>query len=142
MESQLKQRAAEMGLADSIEWVGWLRSPEELRDFYRSVDMLVMPSRRESFGVSAVEASATGLPVIATRFGGIPEIVIHGETGLLVDPENVEGFGKAIVLLAENVDLRLQMGCRGRMRAEANFDWVSSVTSMIEIYEQVRAGKY
>lgn len=137
MEYQLKQEATQLGLADSIEWAGWVGTAEGLCDFYHSVDLFVMPSRRESFGVSAVEASATGLPVIASRFGGIPEIVLHGETGLLVDPEDVEGLGEAIVSLSENGDLRREMGLKGRMRAEARFDWRDSVKSMAGIYGQV-----
>lgn len=140
MEDTLKQEAIQMGLAGSIEWVGWLGTAEELRDFYRSIDLFVMPSRRESFGVSALEASATGLPVIASRFGGIPEIVIHGETGLLIEPNNVEGFGKAIISLVEDEDVRIEMGLRGRMKAEAKFDWRVSVRNMIKIYNQIGAG--
>jgi len=137
MESSLKREAIQMGLADSIEWAGWLRTAEELRDFYHSIDLFVMPSRRESFGVSALEASATGLPVIASRFGGIPEIVSHGETGLLIDPEDAEGFGKAIVSLVEDEDVRIEMGLKGRMRAEARFDWRDSIKRMVEIYRQI-----
>ena len=137
MENQLKQEAAEMGLADSIEWVGWLRSAEELRDFYHSVDLFVMPSRRESFGVAAVEASASGLPVIASRFGGISEIVIHGETGLLVNTEDIEELGKAILTLAKNIALRINMGLKGRKNVEGKFDWKISITRMMEIYQKI-----
>ena len=137
MESRLKQKAAEMGLADSIEWMGWLKTAEELRDFYRSIDIFVMPSRRESFGVSAVEASATGLPVIASRFGGIPEIVIHGETGLLVAPEDIEELGNAILILAKNIALRKNMGLKGRENVAGKFDWKMSIAKMIEIYRRI-----
>jgi glycosyltransferase involved in cell wall biosynthesis len=137
MEAQLKQDAVQMGLADSIEWAGWLGSSEALRDFYHSIDLFVMPSRRESFGVSAIEASASGLPVIASRFGGIPEIVIHNETGLLADPEDIEGFGKAIVSLGENENLRIEMGVKGRKRVEERFDWRSSIKRMTDIYRQM-----
>jgi glycosyltransferase involved in cell wall biosynthesis len=138
MEDQLKQEAAQLGLAGSVEWAGWLGTPEELQNFYCSIDMLVMPSRRESFGVSAVEASAAGLPVIASRFGGIPEIVVHGETGLLVDADDVAGFGEAILLLAGNSDLRLEMGFRGRKRVEEKFDWRDSVRKMVRIYHKIQ----
>lgn len=137
MENQLKQEAAQLGLADSVEWGGWVGTAEGLRDFYHSIDIFVMPSRRESFGVSAVEASATGLPVIASRFGGIPEIVVHGETGFLVDPDDIDGFGEAIVTLSENGDLRRQMGVKARARAEDRFDWRNSVTDMVAIYRSV-----
>jgi len=137
IEDRLKQEATQLGLAESVEWTGWLGTPEGLRDFYHSVDMLVMPSRRESFGVSAVEASATGLPVIASRFGGIPEIVVHGETGLLVNTEDIHGFGEAIVTLGEDGDLRRQMGAKARARAVERFDWRNSVRDMVTIYRRV-----
>jgi len=137
MESQLRQEAVQMGLTDSIEWLGWLETPEVLRDFYHSIEIFMMPSRRESFGVSAVEASASGLPVIASMYGGIPEIVTHGETGLLVNPEDVEGFGKAIVFLAENENLRAEMGLRGRKKAEAQFDWKLTLCNMKKIYKKI-----
>jgi len=137
MEAQLRQETVQMGLADSIEWTGWLGSPEALHDFYRSIDLFVMPSRRESFGVSALEASASGLPVIASRFGGIPEIVIHGKSGLLVDPEDIEGFGEAIVSLVENRNLRMEMGIKGREIVEERFDWKSSIKKMTDIYRRI-----
>ncbi len=137
MEAQLKQDAVQMGLADSIEWAGWLGDPEAVRKFYGSIDVFVMPSRRESLGVSAIEAAASGLPVVASRFGGIPEIVVHGETGLLIDPEDIEGFGKAIVSLVENENLRREMGIKGRKRVEERFDWRSSIKMMTDIYRQM-----
>jgi L-malate glycosyltransferase len=137
MEERLKQEAAQLGLAGSVEWEGWVETTEGLRDFYHSLDMLVMPSRRESFGVSAVEASATGLPVIASRFGGIPEIVVQGKTGLLVDPEDIHGFGEAIVTLGEDGDLRRQMGAQARARAEERFAWRNSVRNMVTVYRRV-----
>jgi len=138
MASELKKQAIQLGIADCVEWVGWLKADKEVSDFYGTLDLFVMPSRREAFGLSAVEASATGLPVIASRFGGIPEIVIHEETGLLVEPEDVEGLGEAIVTLAENRAVALSMGTNGRKRVEALFDWNSSVNQMIRIYQEVK----
>ena len=138
MAFPLKQQAIQLGIEDSVEWVGWLKTDKEVSDFCGTLDLFVMPSRREAFGLSAVEASATGLPVIASRFGGIPEIVIHEETGLLVEPEDVEGFGEAIVTLTENRDLCLNMGINGRKMVENQFDWRDSIARMIEIYQDVR----
>lgn len=140
MEAKLKRDAVQMGLADSIEWAGWLRGSKALSDFYNSIDLFVMPSRRESFGVSAIEASASGLPVIASRFGGIPEIVVHGKTGLLIDPEDIEGFGKAIVSLVKNDNLRIEMGIKGRKRVEERFDWRCSIRKMTDIYSRISRG--
>lgn len=137
MELVLKKQAARMGLDDYVYWLGWLDGKTRLRDFYRSIDIFIMPSRRESLGVSAIEASASGLPVIASNFGGIPEIVDHGKTGLLVEPEDALGFGEAIVALAENDSLRKQMGLTGQMRMEQQFDKNVCVKKMADIYRQV-----
>jgi glycosyltransferase involved in cell wall biosynthesis len=137
LKSQLMENAAQMGLSDSIDWVGWLDGSASLSDFYRSLDLFVMPSRKESFGVSAVEASASGLPGVASRVGGIPEIIKDGTTGLLVEPEDEKGFGKAIVALAENKALRKEMGVMGRKSTEKKFNWKNSLNRMIDIYHKV-----
>jgi glycosyltransferase involved in cell wall biosynthesis len=138
MKSQLVELAEDMGLTDSIKWVGWLSDVKALGAFYRSLDLLVMPSRQESFGVSAVEAAASGLPVIASNIGGIPEVVVDGETGLLVNAEDVSGFSKAMIMLAENDDLRKKLGFKARRRAESHFDWKDSIERMMATYQQVR----
>jgi len=140
MKSPLIDYTKKYGFNDRIGWLGWLYNREEIIDFYRSIDIFIMPSRRESFGVAALEAAASGLPVIASRFGGIPETVIHGETGLLIEPEDVKGFSGAITHLAKNEHLRKEMGFKGRMRVEANFDWRNSISNMINIYKKISRG--
>ena len=140
MENELKKEASANGLADQIEWLGWLDKPEKMKEFYNSIDLLVMPSRRESYGVVAVEAAASGLPVVASNFGGIPEIVVHGETGLLVSPENSDEFGEAILNFAKNPKLRFEMGRNARLRAEDKFNWDNSLSKMIELCNQIIVG--
>ncbi|UCE06695.1 MAG: glycosyltransferase family 4 protein [bacterium] len=139
MRLELLETAVQMDLSDFIEWTGWLDSPASLSEFYRSLDLFVMPSRRESFGVSAVEASASGVVGVASNFGGIPEIIVDGVTGLLVEPDDVKGFGNAIVTLAKNEVLRKDMGSKGRKRAEIEFNWNNSLNRMLKIYNQVYA---
>lgn len=75
----------------------------------------------EAFGVSIVEAMAAGLPVVATRFGGIMESVVDGETGILVEPGDVQGQAAALLRLAQDVDLRRVMGQAGRQRVANHF---------------------
>ena len=137
LESALRRRAAEIRLDDSIDWLNWLNTDEDMKAFYDGIDIFMMPSRRESFGVAAVEASASGLPVIASRFGGIPEIVIDNETGILVEPEDIEGFGRALLKLIDDDGLRHEMGHNGRARIEKEFDWNVTARKMIELYRQV-----
>lgn len=77
--------------------------------------------QREAFGVSVVEAMAEALPVVGTRSGGIEETVIHDETGLLVDPGDVDGHAEALLLMARNGTLRVELGRRGWCRARDRF---------------------
>ena len=137
LESALRRRAAEIHLDDSIDWLNWLDRDDDMKDFYDGIDIFMMPSRRESFGMAAVEASASGLPVIASRFGGIPEIVIDNETGILVEPEDIEGFGRALLKLIDDDGLRYKMGRNGRARIEKEFDWKVTARRMIALYRQV-----
>jgi glycosyltransferase involved in cell wall biosynthesis len=139
MAEKLKQDAKEMEIDKNIEWLGWLNNSNELGKFFNSIDIFLMPSRRESFGVSAVEASASGLPVIASNFGGIPEIVQDGKSGFLVNPDNAEGLGKAIIIVAKDKELRARMGYEGRKFVANKYDWNSNVEQMIEIYKQVKS---
>ena len=138
MASNLKKEAKKMGIADHIEWLGWLKTTKSLRKFYQSIDIFLMPSRRESFGVAAAEASASGLPVIASNFGGIPEIILDKKSGFLVNSENISGFGEALILLAENEEMRTKMGLEGRKIIKNNYKWNLCVDKLIEIYKKAK----
>jgi glycosyltransferase involved in cell wall biosynthesis len=100
------------------------------------LDVLAMPSRREEWGVAAAEASASGLAVVATRVGGIPEIVADGETGLLVPPEDPAALAKALERLIADPGLRSRLGRAGRRRIEELFRWERCVDRMELIYRR------
>lgn len=101
----------------------WL-TQTELPEFYREIDVAIVPSIwPEPFGIVALEAMASGKPLIATRVGGLQCIVVEGETGLLVDPGDVSGMASAIRQLAGDRQLRLRMGQAGRQRAVEHYDW-------------------
>ncbi len=103
----------------------------------RGFDVFAMPSHEEGWGVAAAEASATGIPVVATRFGGIPEIVVDGQTGLLVPPSDPSALAAAIRRLAGDRDLRLALGQAGRARVESLFSWQRCVDLMESLYRDV-----
>jgi len=136
LEDSLHKQAKELALSDSIHWLGWIETQQKLRDFFHSLDIFAQPSRRESFGVSAAQAAACGLPVIASRYGGIPEVVIDRKTGFLVAPENEQELAEAMLLLIHDAGLRLSMGTEGRKWIERNFEWKTCVAKMIGIYGQ------
>jgi glycosyltransferase involved in cell wall biosynthesis len=95
-----------------------------------------MPSRRESFGMAALEASTMELPVIASNCGGIPEVVINGENGLLIETGDVEGFQRAMTELIENDKKRKAMGKKGKEIASQKYSWHDSISKMINIYNK------
>jgi glycosyltransferase involved in cell wall biosynthesis len=100
-------------------------------------DMLVLPSRDEGLPLVLIEAMAAGIPTITSSgVGAIPEVVAHGETGLLVPPGDVAALGRAIETLASNGTLRRRMGDAARLRCERNY----SLASWSEGLERVLSG--
>jgi glycosyltransferase involved in cell wall biosynthesis len=95
--------------------VGYQRN---LVEFFAGLDLFLMPSRSEGLGSSALLAMAHGIPVVATRVGGIPEIVLDGKTGWLVEPESAEALAEAILKAARNPDRLREAGVNGRLHAE------------------------
>lgn len=96
-------------------------SPELIK-LYHNSDVFVLPTEAEAFGIAAVEASACGLPVIATGIGGLPDIVLDGETGFLTIPGDVTGLAERLRLLAGDRDRCQRMGKAARAHAEQAFD--------------------
>lgn len=134
--SSLKALAKKLGIDGSIEWLGHLPNAN-VADFYQTVDIVVIPSRQESFGVTAVEGAACARPVIASRVGGLTEVIVDGETGLLVLPESSSELGKAMERLIKDPDLREQMGRQGRANVLKHYDWDKNVTQMELVYERI-----
>jgi glycosyltransferase involved in cell wall biosynthesis len=100
-------------------------------------DVLILPSYFEGMPISLIEAMAAGLPVIGSSIGGIPDLVIHETTGLLISVGDIDGLAKAIMCLIESPERRLTMGLAGRQRAVEEFNIETKVKSLIEFYCQV-----
>jgi alpha-maltose-1-phosphate synthase len=95
----------------------------ELVEFYRHSEVFVLPTYYEAFPKVVVEAMACGLPVVATRTGGIPELVDDGKTGFLVPFGSPEMISEKLISLLGDESLRASMGLRGRGRVEGEFTW-------------------
>ncbi|MFA6305785.1 MAG: glycosyltransferase family 4 protein [Candidatus Gracilibacteria bacterium] len=106
---------------------------KEIPKLLKSSNIFVLPSRREAFGLVNLEAMITPLPVIASRTGGIPEIIKDGETGILVEPENEKELAQALEKLITNEALREKMAKNGFLRLKENF----SAKKMAEKYEKL-----
>ncbi|MGZ6273158.1 MAG: glycosyltransferase [Candidatus Limnocylindrales bacterium] len=140
LRESLEARIGELGLTERVHFLG-RRPHSEIPDLLRGFDLLAMPSREEAWGVAAAEASATAIPVVATNVGGIPEIVVDGETGLLVPPKDPVALAAAIRRLAGDRELRHRMGRAGRERVASLFAWSHCVDLMEGVYRDTAAGR-
>jgi glycosyltransferase involved in cell wall biosynthesis len=110
---QVERRAHELGIMRSTLFLGY---QEDVAPFYAAFDAMILPSGNEGTPVSAIEALAAGRPVVATRVGGVPDVVRDGEDGFLVDRGAVDELAGALARLAEDPALRKRMGEAGRER--------------------------
>ena len=116
---EIAKMAVELGVAGRVRWKGFVA---DRADIYSDLDLCVVPSRsQDPLPTAAIEAGFFGLPVVATRSGGLPEIVEHEENGLLVEVEHPTEIAEAICRLIENPQLCAAMGKSGRRRAEERF---------------------
>jgi len=130
----LHKLVAANGLDEQVTFTGFL-GIREYRRLLNSVDLVVMPSREESFGIVFLEAMALGKPVIGGDTGGIPEVVRNGRNGILVKPEP-EQIAEAIIRLYRNKDLRQEMS-QNNLTDVAYFDWTNIVQQYINLYKSV-----
>jgi len=117
---QLRERLGED--AGAVRFVGGLPA-DEMPPRYDDATVAVMPSLEEGFGLPLAEAMAAGLPTVATRVGGMPEIMVDGETGLLVPPADADALAGAIVRVLADPELARRLGEAGRARAVERYSW-------------------
>ena len=121
-----------LGLAERVRLVG---ERDDIPEQLAAADIFVLCSASEGLPLSALEAMAAGLPVVATEVGGLPEVVVDGETGLLVSPGDTGELGAALNRLVSDRELRRRMGAAGRARAKRLFDLPAFHRAHIELYE-------
>jgi glycosyltransferase involved in cell wall biosynthesis len=125
-----------LGIADRFKLLGFRR---DVPDLMRAIDVMCLPSHREPFGLVYVEAALAEKPVIACDAGGAPEIVVPGETGLLVPPppDNATALADAIFTLLDNRTYAAAMGRRARGLALDRFGWPDYLSRLRELYDDV-----
>jgi L-malate glycosyltransferase len=116
---RLERAAAEFHLNAKVKFLG---SRSDVRRLLSAADVAILTSLSEGIPLSLIEAMAGGLPIVATSVGGVPEVVEHGETGLLVPSENPSALSEALRSLANDSELRTRLGDAGRRRAHEKFD--------------------
>lgn len=134
MRPTLEKYAEEAGLSPRIEFAGWV---ENVTPHYTSADILVVPSLREGAGLVVAEGMSAGLPVLATRAGGIPEMIAHRRTGWLVEPGDAGELASALQALMSNPDQRRQLGDAARKEAAGKPRWEDAMEDIQCIYEDL-----
>ena len=119
-----------------IQFTGWL-SPSQLSSWYRSADVLVVPSRYEPFGMVILEGMIHGLPIVASNVGGPAEILDHGRTGLLFPPRDAAALAQQLIVLLKDRALRQRLGRAGAEEARLSWMWPKRVAAMHEVYTEL-----
>lgn len=136
---ELEADAAAAGLADRVQFPGWIDASEVER-LLSAVDVLLIPSRREGLPLIALQAARMEVPVVATTAGGLPEIIVDGTTGLLVPPENPAALADAMAVLLASPDTMGRMGTAARRHVETAFRWDKYVDSTQRLYRKLADG--
>jgi glycosyltransferase involved in cell wall biosynthesis len=119
-----------------IHWINAMLPVEEVVQIYSHAAVFVCPSIYEPFGIINLEAMACGTPVVASRVGGIPEVVLDGETGWLVEPGDSGALARALRTALADPQRARRMGEAGRRRVEAHFSWDRIAALTMDVYQQ------
>jgi glycosyltransferase involved in cell wall biosynthesis len=130
----LEQRARELGVTRDMVFLGY---QEDVAPFYAAFDALVLPSGNEGTPVTVIEALAAELPVVATRVGGVPDVVMDGEDGFLVEAGATDDLAERLGRLARDPELRARMGKKGRERVLPRYAVERLVDDVDELYRSL-----
>ena len=136
-EAELRALAMTMNLNGTLQFAGFR---EDLDDYLACIDLLVHPAVKEGLGVAMLKAAAAGVPVLAFDTAGSKEAVAHGKTGVLVPAEDVATLQKAISVLIDETEMRIEFGKAGRQRMKDEYSVETMVERHIELYKSVING--
>jgi glycosyltransferase involved in cell wall biosynthesis len=135
LEGELKKIARARGVLEQTNFTGAVENHQVAR-YINKMDIFVVPSRIESFGVAAIEALSCERPCIVANTGGLPEVILNGKTGLVVDAESAEAIASAIVYCINNKTAVINMGIKGRESVMQNYTESAALDTMINLYHQ------
>jgi glycosyltransferase involved in cell wall biosynthesis len=127
-----EEEARNLGVHDAVHFLGKL---DVVAPLLAGADLFLLPSQSESFGLSALEALASGVPVVATRAGGLVEVVSEGETGFLCEVGDVDGMARAGVSVLSDRDMWQRMSIAGQHDARSRFSRAEVVSDYERLYE-------
>jgi glycogen(starch) synthase len=132
----LEFQSARLGLTSKVNFLGWV-SPDGVPALINSATIVILPSRSEGLPLVIGEAGYMGRPIVAARVGGLPEILLHQKTGMLVDKDDSGGLGEAIAFLLRQPKIAVEMGQKARARALELFGFTSFVDAYDALYQKV-----
>ena len=135
-EESLRNLAKELDIEDHVAFLGYVPD-EKLPDLYATSDIFVLPAIYENFPFAILEAQATGLPVISTKVGGIPEFLVDNENGFLIDPGDSAQLTQRLLTLLQDPKLAKEMGRRGRSLIEEKLSWRLITGQVIDLYHKL-----
>jgi glycogen synthase len=134
--SELQNQVVDLGLTHSVDFLGWV-SPEQIPMLLNRATVVAMPSLREGLPSVALEAALMARPVVATQVGGLPEVVLHQKTGLLVEREDKNGLAQAIAFLLNHPRIAAQFGETARRRVQKVFTFKRYVNAYDDLYQKM-----
>ena len=132
-KSKLMALVKDLGIAHAVSWLGDV-DIESIAAVMRGWNAYLLPSKREAFGVAALEAQATGLPIVAHRVGGIPEVVKEGSASIMLDSLEPKAFAKAMADIMSDLDLVQRARREGPIFVSNNYEWRTTVRAMERLY--------
>ena len=139
LTTELKNKIDSAPNKNNILWLNKMFTEEQLIYLYSSAETLVCPSIYEPFGIVNLEAMACETPVVATSVGGIPEIVVHNNTGYLVKKNEIKKLADRINIIVEDEQLREKFGTNSRRRVEKYFTWQKVADRTLRVYEKIKS---
>jgi glycosyltransferase involved in cell wall biosynthesis len=132
----LRELAAALGVQHRVHFLGYI---DDVVQVYKAADVFALASRGDAFGLALAEAGHFGVPAVSTRVGGIPEVVLQDETGLLTGPDDVAAFSKALARMMTDHELRARLGEAARKRVGAVFTAASMARQFEDAYAELAA---
>lgn len=140
MQNKLHNMSLEMNINDNVDFGGYIDDKFEKALYYKAADVLAVPSLSESFGIVNLEAMASGIPIVGSDVGGIPDVVVDGKNGIIVPPNDSRLLANAILNLLDDDSLRARLGKNGK-KMVSSYSW-SQIAEKTEIVYEESYEKY
>jgi len=132
----LIQHTKKLGLENVVKFTGWV-DPDKVPELINESTAIIMPSRREPFGLVALQTAQMARPIVATNVGGLPEVVEHGYSGFLVEVEDTQGLADRLIYILKHPEAASRMGANARQRVQELFSWDGFLDQYEELYNQL-----